>query len=130
MHLDSPRLSAAAIARCFGWSRATLYRLFEPDGGLMKYIQRRRLQRAYAALVSPAHAHRRILDIALDCHFASDATFNRAFRRTYGVPPGELRDLSRAPQANRERHAPTTEGGALAVHWIQRLAHPLPGAAG
>ena len=42
-HLDSPRLSADAIARCFGWSRATLYRLFEPDGGLMKYIQRRRL---------------------------------------------------------------------------------------
>jgi AraC-like DNA-binding protein len=129
-HLDSSRLSADALARRFGWSRATLYRLFEPDGGLMKYIQRRRLQRAYAALVSPVHAHRRVLDIALDSHFASDATFNRAFRRTYGVPPGELRELSRALHAAREHRAPAIEGGSLAVHWIQQLTQPPPVATG
>jgi AraC-like DNA-binding protein len=96
----------------------------------MKYIQQRRLQRAYAALVSPVHAHRRILDIALDSHFASDATFNRAFRRTYGVPPGELRESSRALHAAREHRAPATEGGSLAVHWIQQLTQPPPVAIG
>jgi AraC-like DNA-binding protein len=129
-HLDSPRLSADAIARCFGWSRATLYRLFEADGGLMKYIRRCRLQRAYAALVSPVHAHRRILDIALDSHFASDATFSRAFRRTYGVPPGALRESACALHEAGEHRAPATEGGSPAVHWIQQLTPPPPAARG
>jgi hypothetical protein len=31
-HLTSPQLSSSLICRRFGWSRATLYRLFEVDG--------------------------------------------------------------------------------------------------
>jgi AraC-like DNA-binding protein len=61
---------------------------------LINYIQQRRLQRAFSLLMSTARPTPRILDIALDNHFASDATFNRAFRRAYGVPPGELRSLA------------------------------------
>ena len=33
----------------------------------------------------------RILDIALDCQFSSQEAFTRAFRRYYGMTPGEYR---------------------------------------
>jgi len=89
-HLDSPALCVAAICAHSGWSRATTYRLFEPEGGLVHYVQQRRLERAFAELIS-GERRRRILDIALESHFASEATFNRAFRRTFGLPPGAAR---------------------------------------
>ena len=77
-------------------SRATLYRLFEPLGGVSSYIQERRLARAYAALIHPAHRHRPIYDIAFDCGFASEAHFSRAFRLFFGLPPSELRAMGTA----------------------------------
>lgn len=89
--LADPDLGADAICRRFGVSRASLYRMFEPHGGLMHYVQDRRMKRAFAMLVAPEHRHRRLIDIAGDCQFASDATFARAFRRHYGHAPGEIR---------------------------------------
>jgi AraC-like DNA-binding protein len=91
-HLTSPDLCAATICTQSGWSRATVYRLFKGEGGLLSYVQRRRLQRAFQELAAFGE-HRRILDIALECQFASEATFNRAFRRTFGLPPGAARSL-------------------------------------
>jgi len=93
-HLLSPDLCVETLCARSGCSRATLYRLFEGEGGLVCYIQRRRLHRAFVELVSDA-PRRRILDIALDSHFASEATFNRAFRRMFGLPPGEARKNAR-----------------------------------
>lgn len=89
-HLDY-EMSIDSVCRHLGCSRATVYRLFEGEGGLSSYIQAQRLQRALRALLSPEQPRRRILDIALDNHFASDATFTRAFSRTFGVPPAKLR---------------------------------------
>jgi len=94
--LDWPDLSPETICARSVWSRATLYRLFEPHGGLSRYIRQLRLQRAYAEL-SQGGRHRRILDIALDSQFASEATFSRAFRRTFGMPPSEARTLALRP---------------------------------
>jgi len=91
-HLSSPDLCAAMICAQSGWSRATVYRLFKGEGGVLGYVQRRRLQRAFRELAALG-PHRRILDIALECQFASESTFNRAFRRTFGLPPGAARSL-------------------------------------
>src|SRR5262249_27356971 len=46
-------LSVDELCRRFQISRATLYRLFEPDGGLWRYIQDQRLHRAFQKLASP-----------------------------------------------------------------------------
>ena len=122
-HLDSSGLSADAICRYSGWSRATVYRLFESEGGLVAYVQRRRLQRAFMELVG-ARSRRRVLDIALESQFSSEATFNRAFRRTFGIPPGEARTLAR-----RSMIEPLNAGAAVGVddpetpvRWIRQLA--------
>ena len=119
-HLHSPALSVKALATHFGTSRASLYRLFDTEGGLRNYIQQRRLLYAFSWLLSVERTPRRILDLALDCRFASDATFNRAFRREFGLPPGEARDLARMAR-NRLDPAPPQSEWSKTVHWIQAL---------
>ena len=122
-HLDEPDLLAsAAICSRFACSRATLYRLFESEGGLVNYLQRRRLQRALMELISPGR-HRRILDIAIQNHFSSEATFNRAFRRLFGIPPGEARKLAQPSQVRIDADAQPAndDPGPLAIRWIKEL---------
>jgi AraC-like DNA-binding protein len=84
-------LNVRDIARRFGLSRASLYRLFEPEGGFASYVRSRRLHRAARLLTSPAHRHLRILDVALESHFASETSFTRSFRREFGLSPADLR---------------------------------------
>jgi AraC-like DNA-binding protein len=105
--LVTPTLGVDELCARFGLSRSGLYRLFEPEGGLAAYIQQRRLIRAYAQLAASETRHRRILDIALESQFASDATFARAFRRQFGVTPRDVRAL-----AGQEMSA---------LHWLREL---------
>ena len=90
----SPELSTRLICARSGWSRATVYRLFQAEGGLARYIRERRLHWALRELMSSSSPYRRILDLAVDCQFASEATFCRAFHRQFGSPPGEVRALA------------------------------------
>lgn len=85
-------LSPQAISLHLGVSRRTLYRLFERDGGIAAYIQRRRLERAFEALVkSTGDRCGSIAEVAYAHGFRSDAHFSRAFMDRFGVRPGELR---------------------------------------
>ena len=95
-NLETGSLSAQDLCRCFQISRASLYRLFEGDGGLARYVQEQRLNRALTLLVSPASRNKRLIDLAVDLQFSSDSTFIRAFRRKFGLTPGEVRELSDA----------------------------------
>jgi AraC-like DNA-binding protein len=94
-NLETP-LSPQDLCRHFGISRASLYRLFEADGGLAHYMQEQRLNRALMLLVSPDSQGRRLIDLAVDLQFSSDSTFVRAFRRQFGVTPGEVRKQAAA----------------------------------
>jgi AraC-like DNA-binding protein len=51
--LSHPDLSAESVASHFGLSRASLYRLFAPLGGVAEYIRSRRLHRAFFDLAVP-----------------------------------------------------------------------------
>jgi AraC-like DNA-binding protein len=93
-NLESARLDVESLCLHFGLSRASLYRLFEHEGGFAGYVRDRRLFRAMAILRSPQCRHHRIIDLAHECHFSSDTTFIRAFRRLFGVTPGEVRALT------------------------------------
>lgn len=91
LHLVTSDLTPDALCGAFGISRANLYRLFAPLGGVAGYVRHRRLDRAESLLRDPANGRRTIADIAYECGFVSDAHFSRAFRQAFGVMPREVR---------------------------------------
>ena len=88
--LHSATLTAAALCRETGMSRSQLYRLLEGEGGVVRYIQRLRLQASYAALADPCDS-RSVAAIGEACGFYDPSTFSRAFRREFGMTPSDLR---------------------------------------
>lgn len=91
-NLLEPTLNPARISEALGVSRSTLYRLFEPLGGVTAYIWERRLHLARAALLDPKRG-RRISEIAFQCGFSSEAHFSRSFRKAFNIRPSDLRSL-------------------------------------
>jgi AraC-like DNA-binding protein len=91
-NLLEPGLNPARISEALGVSRSTLYRLFEPLGGVTAYVWDRRLHLARAALLDPKRA-RRISEIAFQCGFSSEAHFSRSFRKAFNIRPSDLRSL-------------------------------------
>lgn len=89
-NLQNPALNVPYILRSLGVSRSRLYRLFEAAGGIMHYIQRRRLQAAHKMLADPLNT-RRIFELAEVFCFNDAAEFSRAFRREFNYSPSDLR---------------------------------------
>ena len=83
-----------AVAAAAGYSRFHFDRLFLALVGETptRYIRKRRLTEAARALVV---TKKRILAIALDHQFQSQAAFARAFRKLFGLSPGAYRKRGR-----------------------------------
>lgn len=93
-HIDAnlaETLSPASIAAACHISRSQLYRLFEADEGVARYVWQRRLARAMRLLIMPRNRNQTILTIACECGFTSEAHFSRAFRARFGIAPGQAR---------------------------------------
>ncbi|MGH1571235.1 helix-turn-helix domain-containing protein [Methylobacterium sp. P31] len=88
-HLTTP-LRIDAMAKALGMSRSQLYRLFEPEGGVGRYLARQRLAAVRAALDDPLE-QRSIGEIGDAYGFGNSALLNRAFRQAYGVSPRDYR---------------------------------------
>lgn len=97
-NLDSPDLTPESLCQELATSRTRLYQLFEPSGGVLHHIRRRRLLAAHAALCDPANK-KRILDIAETAGFDSPAHFSRAFKLEFGYSPREAREQAAAEHA-------------------------------
>jgi transcriptional regulator GlxA family with amidase domain len=66
--------------------------LFGQEGTTFStHVRAMRLDLARRMLCDPAHAHRRVGDIALDAGFSDISNFNRAFRQRHGRTPTEAR---------------------------------------
>ena len=89
-NLLEPDLHAGRIARAAGVSRATLYRLCTPYGGVAELVWSMRLEAARLALSDPSRRGR-IAEIAHDVGFTSSQHFSRRFRQSYGFSPRNLR---------------------------------------
>ncbi|HZG55283.1 AraC family transcriptional regulator [Paenibacillus sp.] len=78
------------VAAAVGCSAFHFHRLFRAWMGvtLAEYVRDRRLQAAGYAL---KRTNDKLIDIGLSCGFASPETFLRAFKRKYGVTPGDYR---------------------------------------
>lgn len=82
------------VAKAAGVSRATLYRAFDEEGGVNRYIQDRRLHHARRALRQRSGLTPTIADIAYAYGFASPSHFSRQFRARFGYSPSEVEPLS------------------------------------
>lgn len=116
--LGEPDLGPATIAAALGISRATLYRLFAPLGGVMAYVQEQRFQALRAALADPLET--RSLTRLAEAHgIAGSAQLSRGFRARYGATPRDWRA---------ERRAEAVPGQddvlASARAWLSALARP------
>lgn len=89
-------LTPGTICRTLRCSRSTLYRVFAPLGGIAAYIRDRRLDAACALLCDGAGPHR-LAEVAERVGFADTAGFARAFRKRFGLPPGQIRRRADPP---------------------------------
>ncbi|MCZ4094242.1 helix-turn-helix transcriptional regulator [Sinorhizobium psoraleae] len=117
VNLHSADLTPEKICRELGISRTRLYQLFEPSGGVLNYIRRRRLLQAYADLSDPTN-NRPIGEIAEAAGFEVAANFTRAFSHEFGASPREIRRAAAAerpivPATPSERNMGATIGDWL-----------------
>ena len=89
-NLGSAMLGPDRLCRQAGVSRSKLYRMFEPFGGVARFIQSERLRRAHAMLSDPDDS-RSIGRIAEDVGLFDLSSFGRMFRSSFGCSPRELR---------------------------------------
>ncbi|MGB3331050.1 MAG: helix-turn-helix domain-containing protein [Thermomicrobiales bacterium] len=93
-HLDDPDLSIATLCATFDVSRATLYRLFDRDEGIARYIRRERLIAIHQRLRAGTD-ERPLAEIAAAFGFDHDATFRMHFQQEFGYLPRDARNASR-----------------------------------
>ena len=117
-HIGEP-LTPEALCRAFGISRHRLYQLFEPLGGVARYVLQRRLQRAFQILSTPVYRQLRVGDVATRLGFASEAHFSRAFRALFGHTPSDVRAAAEAARANGRR--PQSLPSAASVEYADWL---------
>lgn len=113
-NLADPQFGAADIVQAFGVSRPTLYRMFEPMGGVAAYILQRRLARSLADLM--ASRQQRVADIAHRWGFSSETAFSRAFRAAFGMAPRDARASAQRP------NAPAADITETFKRWFHELA--------
>jgi AraC-like DNA-binding protein len=94
-----PFLTASFLAAELGCSRAQLYRVFAAHGtSVAGYLYELRMRRAARLLVErPGVA---IGTIAMQCSYSGPIAFDKAFRRCFGMTPGDWRAERMTVQAN------------------------------
>ena len=100
-HRHAHPWTVADLAREVGVSRTVLSERFrhflgEPP---MTYLTRWRLRLGARALTGTSHS---VAEIASQVGYESEAAFNRAFKREYGVPPARYRKSQAAQRAAAE----------------------------
>ncbi len=88
--LRSPSLSPDTVAIALSVSRRTLYRAFEPLGGIQRYILGKRLDGVYDDLLDQEQRHK-ICEIAEAFGFGRMDYFSRVFKNRFGHCPADLR---------------------------------------
>ncbi|UII57574.1 AraC family transcriptional regulator [Cytobacillus spongiae] len=85
-------LSLDLLADEVGFSRFHYHRVFQREVGvsIAEYIRYRRIANAASLLL---YTDRKIIDIAFLFLFESQEAFTRAFKKYYGMPPGQYRKV-------------------------------------
>jgi AraC-like DNA-binding protein len=100
----------AALASEVGISRSVLAERFRRylSRTPMAYLTRWRLQLGAQMLKSTSSS---VAQIAAEVGYESEPSFNRAFKREFGLPPARFRRQSKSPRSKPVYHATTTARG-------------------
>jgi AraC-like DNA-binding protein len=91
----NPALTPLHVAQHLGCSRSGLYRVFERHGErVSEAIWSARIAHARRMLEPKFYRHLLVAEVALRSGFSDHSTFDRMFRRAYGITPGEMRRMS------------------------------------
>lgn len=115
-HLDSRELDARSLSQAFGVSRATVYRQFEIEGGIGRYIRNRRLDRCFFELAGTQPTRGRIKAVARRWHFQDPSHFNRLFRARFGMTPSDCMATQSTPEA-----LPSVDLVRLSRKWLDQI---------
>lgn len=99
-NLHNPALDPDTLCKYFAISRAGLYRIFAPLGGVADFIRLRRLKRAFELISNSWQSQKSISAIAFECGFSDINTFARAFKNRFSMTPSDVRDLARQNSEN------------------------------
>lgn len=86
-------VDVSTVSRALDVSRATLYRAFEPIGGVAAFIRAERLRACLTDIARLARGEiaSTLGELAMRRGFESDAQFSRAFKAEFGMTPTEAR---------------------------------------
>jgi AraC-like DNA-binding protein len=94
--LDDATLSAATLATRQGVTPRYIHKLFESEGTTVsKFVLGQRLVRVHRMLNDVRYAGLTIGTLAYRAGFGDLSTFNREFRRRFGVTPSDVRAARR-----------------------------------
>ncbi|GAA2850819.1 helix-turn-helix domain-containing protein [Streptosporangium fragile] len=116
-HLGRTDLSPSSIAAAHHISVRSLHHLFQREERTVSgYIREQRLERCRVDLADSRLDGRSVAEIGARWGFPDATSFNRAFRATYGMPPGEYRKhvspASAVPATGRSGPTPATPPAA------------------
>lgn len=122
-HLHDPELGTAMLCRTFHCSRARLYRLFKPLGGIARHIRDRRLQRCFDQLVLADGNVPPINAVAGSCGFHDPSHFHRVFKARFRMTPSDALALGRACLSEPSGLAPHARSAQLGrlYGWLRQL---------
>jgi AraC-like DNA-binding protein len=90
-NVRSPDVGVADLYRKFHCSRATLYRLFQPYGGVKAYQRGLRLEGAFRELaVSRGNSRGRVREIAERWGYHNFSHSHRLFKRRFDLSPTDV----------------------------------------
>jgi AraC-like DNA-binding protein len=102
-HLQDPELGVGTLCERFDCSRATVYRLFERDGGVAGFIQRQRLHRCLRELARVGGTVPDTLEeVARRWCVGSAARLKQLFAQHFGLSPQDILAARAAELAARE----------------------------
>ncbi|MFB9341792.1 AraC family transcriptional regulator [Aminobacter aganoensis] len=119
--LSDPDFGPDELVNALGVSRSKLFRLFEPYGGVQRWMLAERLRGSLQSILRSTPDHK-IAAIARNHGFRSEAHFSRAFHKRYQISPSSVRTLAgesmrMATYETMLRHG-GGNGGAIVEAWL------------
>lgn len=88
-------VGVADLCRRFHVSRSTVYRLFEPVGGVARFLSAARLERCRVELRHADPETTTVHRVAASWGYMDSSSFSRRFRARFGLPPSEVLGTAR-----------------------------------